>query len=153
PVETHPSFLRPPTIQHFIHRDRLRLVRRQLLRPRRALFRIPAGTGALKLGVARRLLTFRLAPVIPTLRTDALAHFTVEINRRSVRPPGPTKESRDIRLGVDRAVVEYEAERLILRRRGSRHEAAAGAMDVALLIPLGRAAEDEIRRAGDIAVL
>src|SRR2546421_5012908 len=52
----------------------------KLFGPRRALGRIRTGTGAAVLGVARRLLVRGIAPVIPPLRLDVIAHLTVDVS-------------------------------------------------------------------------
>src|SRR5581483_306126 len=115
---------------------RLRLLLTQLLRPGHALRHISTRAGTAVFGVARRLLSPRLLPVHPALRTDLLAHLAVDERRRRVRAPGPAEVDRRLlhrRVGGQLAVQEDVAEGLVLRGRSGGEIAASFAVDLAVV--------------------
>ncbi len=104
------------TTQDFIHRDGFGLTVGQLTRPFYARRRIRARAGAVEFGVARRLFTCRVPPIVPAGRTNHAGHFRVQKGHAGIGPPWSAQISLHVGIFTgDLAMRKNITERMIRR--------------------------------------
>ena len=104
-------------------------------------------------GKTSRRLTVRQVPVVPACGTNRGGELTVEKRDGGEIAPGAAEVHFDAGFGGHATVVEDESERLEVGRGGGGDVTALEAVDVAICEESGGAAEDEVSRTFDVAVL
>ena len=126
---------------------------RQLMAPCHSLVGSGAFTRILILGVSGSLLPLWF-PSVPALGSDCGRQFTMHEERVAVVAPGtPEVQFGDIRGRCHLAAIEHVTKGLVLWCRSRCDIAVSFAMDVALLKPSRRRAEDEVGSAFDVAMV